>query len=324
MKTYAKISPRFWTGETGRQLRRCPEAQVVAMYLCTAPMANMIGVYYLPISYISADTGLSMEGALEGLRRVSEVGFCTYDEQSEFVFVHEMASWQIGETLKEFDNRGGKVLSLLKECPKPLARAFSERYKKNYAIDFSEWLESPFEAPSKPVAVAVAVTVAEAVAEGAGLSDAEAERRPDRPSADSSLPDFVEEPAGGASLALVPENTVKVGTRMRCEPEKVRQIYNELLPELPECTMLTKTRRSHIEARFRQLAKEEGFTTSDEVLDGFRDFFTSVRSSPFLMGLKDPGKGRTKAFRANLDWLMTESNFVKVCEGRYFDNAGRV
>ena len=318
MKSYSKISPRFWTGETGRRLRKCPTAQIVAMYLCTAPMANMIGVFYLPISYISADTGLTLEGASEGLRRASEVGFCTYDEQSEFVFVHEMASWQIGETLKEFDNRGGKVLSLLKECPKSLARAFSERYEKNYALDFSEWLASPSEAPSKPVAVAVAVTVAE----GAGLSNASTDRRPDRATVDSSLPDCVEEPAGGASLSLVPENSVEVGTRLRCEAEKVRQIYNELLPELPQCAMLTKSRRSHIEARFRQIAKEEKCKTSDEVLNSFRDFFTAVRSSPFLMGLKDPGKGRSKAFRANLDWLMTESNFVKVCEGRYFDAEG--
>ena len=312
MKSYSKISSRFWTGATGRQLRKCPQAQIVAMYLCTAPMANMIGVYYLPLSYISADTGLTTEDAMEGLRRVSEAGFCTYDAQTEYVFVHEMASWQIGESLKESDNRTAKVLALLKECPKRLAQAFSQKYRKKYSVDFSEWLGTPFEAPSKPVAVAEAVAV---TAEGAGSSHA---------TPASPLPDFVEEPAGGASLSLVPENAVTVGTRMRCEPEKVRQIYNELLPELPECTMLTKTRRSHIEARFRQLAKEEGFKTSDEVLDGFRDFFTSVRSSPFLMGLKDPGKGRTKAFRANLDWLMTESNFVKVCEGRYFDNAGRV
>lgn len=110
------------------------------------------------------------------------------------------------------------------------------------------------------------------------------------------------------------------GPRMRCEPEKVRQLYNQILPELPECQILSKTRRTHIEARFRQLAKEEGFTTSKEVLDGFRIFFEGVKRSDFLMGRKDPGIGRTRAFRADLDWLMKESNFIKVCEGKYMNS----
>lgn len=110
------------------------------------------------------------------------------------------------------------------------------------------------------------------------------------------------------------------GPRMRCEPEKVRQLYNQILPELPECQILSKTRKTHIEARFRQLAKEEGFTTSKEVLDGFRIFFEGVKRSDFLMGRKDPGIGRTRAFRADLDWLMKESNFIKVCEGKYMNS----
>ncbi|EPR0667076.1 hypothetical protein ACUZZ3_005115, partial [Escherichia coli] len=36
MRDYAKVSPRFWLGETGRELRKAgAEAQVVAFYLMT-------------------------------------------------------------------------------------------------------------------------------------------------------------------------------------------------------------------------------------------------------------------------------------------------
>ena len=126
-------------------------------------------------------------------------------------------------------------------------------------------------------------------------------------------------PSAAVDGELFPE-LQDYGPRMRCEPEKVRQLYNQILPELPECQILSKTRRSHIEARFRQLAKEEGFTTSKEVLDGFRIFFEGVKRSDFLMGRKDPGIGRTRAFRADLDWLMKESNFIKVCEGKYMNS----
>ena len=41
MRDYGMVSPRFWIGETGRKLRKLPDAQRVAMYLLTAPMADM-------------------------------------------------------------------------------------------------------------------------------------------------------------------------------------------------------------------------------------------------------------------------------------------
>ena len=35
------------------------------------------------------------------------------------------------------------------------------------------------------------------------------------------------------------------------------------------------------------------------------------------MGLKQPGKGHSRTFKADLEWLMNESNFTKVVEGKY-------
>ncbi|MCJ2205071.1 hypothetical protein K9T61_05110 [Escherichia coli] len=62
MRDYAKVSPRFWLGETGRELRKAgAEAQVVAFYLMTSPHANMLGdaprdkrTYFREINYIAA------------------------------------------------------------------------------------------------------------------------------------------------------------------------------------------------------------------------------------------------------------------------------
>ncbi len=106
MRDYAKVSPRFWLGETGRELRKAgAEAQVVAFYLMTSPHANMLGLYYLPVLYLAHETGLGLEGASKGLKRAVEAGFCSYDHDAEMVWVHEMAAWQVGETLKPGDNR---------------------------------------------------------------------------------------------------------------------------------------------------------------------------------------------------------------------------
>ena len=69
MRDYAKISPQFWIGSTGRKLRDAGlEATLVALYLLSNPHANMLGLYYLPQLYIALETGLGIEGASKGHR----------------------------------------------------------------------------------------------------------------------------------------------------------------------------------------------------------------------------------------------------------------
>lgn len=144
MRDYGKVSPQFWTGKTGKALRGDMEAQVVAMYLMTSPHANMIGVYHLPMLYLSHETGLSIEGASKGLAKCVDLGFCVYDDESETVFVVEMAAHQVGEELKESDNRVKSVVRQFKAISSSLiADAFHVRYGEPFN------LESPYKAPSK-------------------------------------------------------------------------------------------------------------------------------------------------------------------------------
>lgn len=71
------------------------QTQIVAMYLMTSPHSNMIGVFHCPILYIAHETGSPLEGATEGLKKLIEGGFCTYEEDSETIWVHQMANFQI-------------------------------------------------------------------------------------------------------------------------------------------------------------------------------------------------------------------------------------
>lgn len=105
MRDYSKVNGQFWTGKTGKALRGDAQAQIVAMYLVTSPHSNMIGVYHCPILYVAHETGLPIEGASKGLQRLIEGEYCTYDEASETVFVHEMAKYQIGESLSPNDKQ---------------------------------------------------------------------------------------------------------------------------------------------------------------------------------------------------------------------------
>jgi hypothetical protein len=106
MRDYAKVLPKMWHGKTTKDLRRRgSEALLVGLYLMTSPSSNMLGLYNQPLLYMAHETGLGIEGATKGLQQCIEAGFCSYDEDSEFVFVFEMAKYQVSEELKGSDLR---------------------------------------------------------------------------------------------------------------------------------------------------------------------------------------------------------------------------
>lgn len=102
----------------------------------TSPHANMLGLYYLPILYIAHETGLGLEGASKGLKSTIEAGFCSYDEDTEMVWVHEMAAYQVGKALKPGDNRCAGVRSEYASLSEnPFLSLFYERYKDDFHLN---------------------------------------------------------------------------------------------------------------------------------------------------------------------------------------------
>lgn len=134
MRDYGKVSPQFWIGKTGKELRRAGyEAQLVSVYLLTSPHANMIGLYYMPLMYIAHETGLGIEGASKGLQRAVESGFCYYDDKSEMVWVPEMAAHQIGVQLSPKDKRCAGVQNEYNAQPEnPFLPMFYEKYREDF------------------------------------------------------------------------------------------------------------------------------------------------------------------------------------------------
>ena len=153
MRDYGKISPSFWTGKTGKAIKAGgQEAVVVAMYLMSSPHSNMIGLYYLPMMYLAHETGLGLEGASKGLQMACEAGFCSYDEASEVVWVHEMARYQIADELKANDLRTKGVQREIDSVPEnPFISAFYDRYGIAFNLKKQAEKASPLQAPSKPL-----------------------------------------------------------------------------------------------------------------------------------------------------------------------------
>lgn len=135
MREYAKLAPTLWTGETGKALRKKgPEALIVAVYLMSSPHSNMLGLYYQPVMYMAHETGLGIEGASKGLLDCIEASFCSYDADTEMVYVHEMAAYQIGTALSPGDKRCKgiqKDYDALHSCP------FLASWFDRYCADFN-------------------------------------------------------------------------------------------------------------------------------------------------------------------------------------------
>jgi hypothetical protein len=133
VRPYATVSPLFWTGATGKRLRTLPDAQRVAFYLMTSPHSHQSGLYYLPLMYLCHEVGIDLEGARKALLSLSEEGFSEYDEASEWVWVCEMAAWQIGSELSETDKRCKGIQQYLTTLPQ---LPFMDSYVERYAPDF--------------------------------------------------------------------------------------------------------------------------------------------------------------------------------------------
>lgn len=81
---------------------------------------------------------------------------------------------------------------------------------------------------------------------------------------------------------------------------QITKLYNEICKDLPKVRTLTAKRRRDVQVRMRRYSSED-----------FAKVFKKAQESDFLCGRND------RAWTANFDWLMNESNMAKVLEGNY-------
>ena len=293
------------------------------MYLMTAPMAEMTGVFYCPIATILNDVGapfeelhIESEGSSEGLARVredpskghqrgvegvkralealKELDFCFYDFESEFVFVKEMARCQIAEKLKPSDNQVKGIRKLVENMPKPMRARFIERYNKDFSLGFDEEIEekpaSPLEAPSEP------------------LRSQEQEQEQEQ----DINKDVSDETSSSDSPALTLDGESDAPKRAPSVPlQKIVDTYNSKLgSQLGMCRQLNKQRQGNLRQRWADISRIVESKDPKEVLEGFAAFYDKIGRSNFLMG-------RAADFKATFDWIHNSTNFLKIYEGNY-------
>lgn len=289
MREYAKAEPKMWHGHTFKNLRKCgPEALVVGFYLMTSPSSNMLGLYAQPILYMAHETGLGEQGTLKGLTHCIEAGFCSYDHESEMVWVHEMARYQIASVLKASDLRCKGVQREYDGLPEnPYLGAFFDRYcnafhmveRRESTASGKGAYEGATQAPPKPRARAGAGT-----REGAG-----------KPSASSA------------------------GKLPTCQTQAVIDLYHEVLPTLPKVRLHTKTRVKAIHKIWDWVLTSfkpdhtRRAETPEQALTWFRSYFERASENDFLMG-RTARSGEHANWQCDIDFLMTERGMTHVIE----------
>lgn len=116
--------------------------------------------------------------------------------------------------------------------------------------------------------------------------------------------------SNAADLQLVPPPDGKPSARPECPHQEIIAIYHEILPTCQAIRDWTPARAQHLRARWNEEPKRQN-------LDYWKRFFEYVSQSDFLTGRANVGHGRSKPFRASLDWIVKSENFAKIREGRY-------
>jgi hypothetical protein len=133
LRNFSIVRPALWSGGTGRILRASgPEAQLVAAYLITNQHANMIGLYYLPLGYMTVDLASPPEALRKGLAGCVDAGFCRYDDPTGYIWVVNMAREQVMDekgVVHLGDNRVRAAVKMFEASPKtPFHKAFALLY----------------------------------------------------------------------------------------------------------------------------------------------------------------------------------------------------
>lgn len=116
--------------------------------------------------------------------------------------------------------------------------------------------------------------------------------------------DILKRPEGTTNNNIINKN---INNNINTYVDQVIDAYTTICKSLPKVTKMTDKRRKMILARLKG-----GFT-----IDDFKKAFQKAEASAFLRG--ETGR---ESFKPGIDWLLNESNLVKVLEGNYDDKPG--
>lgn len=142
MRPFFKKLPTFYAGATGRRIRglkatktAAKDAFILADYLMSCPSANQYGLYVLEPEVVPVHIPLTATEFEAALAALEDVEFAFYDAETRWVWVKEMAAYQLGAPLKPQDNLVASVKRWYASGPKnPFLGDFYDRYAHDLCL----------------------------------------------------------------------------------------------------------------------------------------------------------------------------------------------
>jgi hypothetical protein len=137
VRAYSTASAQLWIGRTGKLLRTRPkEARILQLYLITCPNANMYGLYYLPQTIAAEEMGLTPTELATAWAILTELDFAVFDDETQHVWVREMARHQMRTPLKIGDQRVKGANEWYAALPRnPFLRPYYNHYQKDLHLE---------------------------------------------------------------------------------------------------------------------------------------------------------------------------------------------
>lgn len=164
MRDFNKIPAKFWMTSLSKQLKQSgPEVMLLSIYLQTNHHTHSLGIFYLPISYIAHDIGISLKKVKSLVQVLIDLNFCSYDFVKEYIWLKGYALEQAGGVLKQGDNRVTQLQKYFEELPYlEFTDEFYQVHKNDFHLtknacesnlkindkDSASLISTPLEAPS--------------------------------------------------------------------------------------------------------------------------------------------------------------------------------
>lgn len=134
-RDFAMIVPSFWTGESGKQLRGNPWAQILALYVMSCDQSCMTGIFKIASSTICKETGIPSGEFDDAAAHLYNLGILEYDHESEIMWVQNLAKFQVGSCLQSGDTKRRSIVKKLRWAKNHYFTAmFFEKYGNVYGL----------------------------------------------------------------------------------------------------------------------------------------------------------------------------------------------
>lgn len=308
---YRKISPYIWNDRKFKALSE--KAQFLVLFMLTHPNMTPLGAIRGNMPGLAYELKWETKAFSETFAEACGQGMVKYDDEGPLFWFPNFLKHNSPESPNVIRSWVGgwqelpecALKEILVEHAACTVGALSEPFKKA----FSEAFNVPCRHPSlnqeqEQKQKQEQEQLKNPLSSETEVDDAPSTSEPVLPSPESAkpaIPDASETaPPNKSESKSLPTSS----SPEPCPHQKIAELYNAELPQLPQVREVTKARQDRLRQAWRGNVERQS-------IDWWAAYFSLAARCPFLLGESKRG------WKAGFDWLIKPANMVKVLEGLY-------